>query len=376
MEKRKVFFLINSIGFGGAERALVNLLSIPSLYSALDISVVLLDKEPLVRQLPSNVKLCQLDAKRALLRSILQLNSLLTEEKPTLVVSFLVRANVCNALTGIIQKHKVILCERMHLSSHLDNQFTGFKRSFAGLIPLISYRWADAVLGVSSGVTRNLIDHFHVNSKKAHTIFNPYNIEAIRKASKEAPEVDLPSNFIVSAGRLTAAKNFKQLINAYLSSTETASLCILGEGEQREELNRYIKDRRAEKRIILLGYAKNPFTIFSRAKYYISASTNEGFPNALLEAMTVGLPVIMTNCPSGPAEILEGDSNFKSDKCHLGKFGVLVPLDNELQLTVAINRMQVDEIRADYSARSIMRSRDFSIDKVSAEYWMFLKRFL
>ncbi|WP_394220681.1 glycosyltransferase [Alteromonas gracilis] len=376
MENRKVFFLINSIGFGGAERALFNLLSIPALYSALDVSVILLDKEPLVRQLPSNVKLYHLDAKRSLMRSMRQLNSLLSKEKPALVVSFLVRANVCNALTGITHQHKVILCERMHLSSHLDNQFTGFKRFFAGLIPLISYRWANAVLGVSSGVTRNLIEHFHVPPQKAHTIFNPYNIEAIRKASEEVPEVSLPSNFIVSAGRLTAAKNFKQLINAYLMSSETASLCILGEGEQREELTRYIRDRGAEKRIILLGYAKNPFSVFSRAKYYVSASTNEGFPNALLEAMTVGLPAIMTNCPSGPAEILEGDSNFTSDKCHLGKFGILVPLNNELQLTLAINQMQADQIRADYSAKSIMRAQDFSIDKVSAEYWMFLRRFL
>ncbi len=253
MEKRKVFFLINSIGFGGAERALVNLLSIQSYYAELDVSIVLLDDEPLARPLPSNVKVHQLDAKRSLLFSLLQFHQVLKREKPSLVVSFLVRANVCNALTRIGKHHKVVLCERMHLSSHLNNQFSGVKRAVAGVMPWLSYPNADAVLGVSSGVTKDLIEHFRVSAKKAHTIYNPYDIDGIKAASLEKPEISLPSSFIISVGRLTEAKNFKQLINAYLSSRETSPLCILGEGEQKEELSRFIADKGAEGRVLLLG---------------------------------------------------------------------------------------------------------------------------
>ena len=86
----------------------------------------------------------------------------------------------------------------------------------------------------------------------------------------EKPEISLPSSFIISVGRLTEAKNFKQLINAYLSSRETSPLCILGEGEQKEELSRFIADKGAEGRVLLLGYAKNPFSVIAKAKYYIS----------------------------------------------------------------------------------------------------------
>lgn len=376
MNNRNVFFLINSIGFGGAERALINLLSDAALYEDLDVQIVILDDEHLVRPLPSNVKVHQLDAKRSLLLSLWQLNRLLLREKPSLVVSFLVRANVCNSLLRKGRGHNAILFERMHLSSHLDNQFAGVKRLFAGLIPWFAYCRADAVLGVSSGVTKDLVENFRVTKNRAHTIFNPYNIENIKTAGFAEPEVTLPDAFIISIGRLTEAKNFKQLINAYLISKESAPLCILGEGEQKEELNEFIKSKGAEEKVILLGYAKNPFSIISRAKYYISASTNEGFPNALLEAMALGLPAIMTNCPSGPAEILEAEPEFHSDKFHLGKFGVLVPMNNENQLALAINQMQIDSIHSEYSAKSKLRSRDFHIDKISSEFWQFIKRFV
>lgn len=374
MNRRKVFFLINSIGFGGAERALVNLLSIPGLYKGLDVRIVLLDNEHLARSLPSNIKVHQLDAKRSLLLSLWQLSQLLKKEQPSLVVSFLVRANVCNALLRKANSHNAVLCERMHLSSHLNNQFTGIKRFFASLLPWLAYHRADAVIGVSSGVTKDLVEKFRVNKDRAHTFFNPYNIESIEAASLEEPEVTLPDAFIISIGRLTEAKNFKQLINAYLISKETAHLCILGEGEQKDELKEFIKSKGAEKKVILLGYAKNPFSIISRAKYYISASTNEGFPNALLEAMALGLPAIMTNCPSGPAEILEDEPEFNSDEFHLGKFGILVPMNNENQLALAINQMQIESTYSDYSAKSKLRSKDFHIDKISSEFWQFIKR--
>lgn len=376
MNRRKVFFLINSIGFGGAERALVNLLSTPGLYKGLDVRIVLLDNEHLARSLPSNIKVHQLNAKRSLLLSLWQLNQLLKNETPSLVVSFLVRANVCNALLRKANSHNTVLCERMHLSSHLDNQFTGVKRFFANLLPWFAYHRADAVIGVSSGVTKDLVEKFRVSTEQAHTIFNPYDIKNIATAGLEIPEITLPDNFIISVGRLTEAKNFKQLINAYLISKERSPLCILGEGEQKEELKEFITSKGAERKVILLGYAKNPFSIISRAKYYISASTNEGFPNALLEAMTLGLPAIMTNCPSGPAEILEDEPEFNSDEFHLGKFGILVPMNNENQLALAINQMQIESIYSDYSAKSKVRSKDFHIEKISAEFWQFLKRLI
>tara|TARA_Y100000310_G_scaffold342495_1_gene445999 strand:+ start:3284 stop:4417 length:1134 start_codon:yes stop_codon:yes gene_type:complete len=372
--KRKVVFLINSIKFGGAERALANLLSKPEFFEELDVSILLLDDEPLEREMPSHIPLKSLNSDGSLIKSVNELYTFVKHSKPDLVVSFLVRSNVANAFLRLVRKiPKSVLCERMHLSSHLDNQFSGLKRSFASLPPTLFYRFADAVVGVSTGVTNDLVTHFSVPKEKAFTVFNPYNIEEISTKAQAPSEINTPPEFIISTGRLTPAKNFKHLIDAYLASREIAPLCILGEGEQKQELLDFIQAKGASNRVILLGYAKNPFSVLAKAKYYISASTNEGFPNALVEAMAVGLPAIMTNCPSGPAEILEGNEAFTSETMHLGKHGILVPLNKQSELTAAINYLQDNKLREVYSVKSLRRASDFHIDKIAHEYWQFLK---
>ncbi|WP_269519972.1 glycosyltransferase [Alteromonas sp. BMJM2] len=374
---KKIIFLINSIKYGGAERALASILSKPELYDGLDVSIVLLDDEPLEREMPKNINLIKLNSKGSMLNSVVNLHSYLRQVSPDLVVSFLVRSNVSNAFLRLFnQVPKSILCERMHLSSHLDNQFSGIKRKLSSLLPRLLYRYADAVVGVSTGVTNDLVLNFSLPLAKAFTIYNPYNTQEIAEKAELSLEINTPDEYIVSTGRLTPAKNFKHLIDSYLSSKEPSPLCILGEGEQKEELLDYISQRNAADKVLLLGYAKNPFPILAKAKYYISASTNEGFPNALVEAMAVGLPVIMTNCPSGPAEILEEDETFDSKKLHLAKHGILVPLGDEHQLTEAINQYQNSQLRCHYSEKSIERVGDFHIDKIATDYWQFLKSVL
>ena len=373
----KITFLINSIKFGGAERALVNLLSKPEFYEDFDVSIVLLDDEPVEREMPAHIELVKLDSRSSLFRSVMNLRGYLKRNSPDLVVSFLVRSNVTNAFLRCFYSYtKAVLCERMHLSSHLENQFSGFKRLISLLPPKLMYRHADAVIGVSTGVTNDLVNNFNLPKHKAFTVFNPYNTEEIIAKSRYASELSIPENFIVSSGRLTPAKNFKYLIDAYLSSNEPVPLCILGEGEQKRELLDFINARGASNRVLLLGYAKNPFPILAKAKYYVSASTNEGFPNALVEAMAVGLPVIMTNCPSGPAEILEENEKFYSETMHTGKHGIIVPLDKQSELTAALNYLQDSEHRKVYSVKSLRRASDFHIDKIALEYWQFLKTVL
>tara|TARA_Y100000296_G_scaffold23456_1_gene27773 strand:+ start:1471 stop:2601 length:1131 start_codon:yes stop_codon:yes gene_type:complete len=375
--KRKIVFLINSIKFGGAERALANLLSKPEFFEELDVSILLLDDEPLEREMPPHIELVKLDSRGSLLKSVINLRDYIKRNSPDLVVSFLVRSNVANAfLRCFSNTPKAVLCERMHLSSHLDNQFSGIKRFLSSLPPKFAYRFADAVVGVSTGVTNNLVTNFSVPREKAFTIFNPYNIEEISIKAQAPSEINIPPEFIISTGRLTPAKNFKHLIEAYLASDELAPLCILGEGEQKQELLDFIQERDASGRVLLLGYAKNPFPVLAKAKYYISASTNEGFPNALVEAMAVGLPAIMTNCPSGPAEILEENEAFHSETKHLGKHGILVPLDKISELTGAINCLQNNKLKEVYSVKSLRRASNFHIDIIAHEYWQFLKSLL
>ncbi|HAU92750.1 MAG TPA: glycosyltransferase [Alteromonas sp.] len=366
-----ILFVINSIGYGGAERALVNILRHPP-DSKTKIHVLLLDDEPLARELPEHVTVHFRNSKKKLLASIINVLRVQQTVRPDVSVSFLVRANVSNIIAGLIGRYcPVVICERMHLDSHLDNQFTGLKRAIAKAIPKLFYRFTDKALGVSTGVTKNLLDSFNLPRHKAHTIFNPYDLQLISEQGTCEPEFPLPADFIISVGRLTPAKNMQLLIEAYLESNETASLCILGTGEIKEQLEAYIKQRKADDRVKLLGYAQNPFAIVAKAKYFISASTNEGFPNALLEAMALGRPCIMSNCPSGPSEIMAEESDYYTSEMTPEKFGVLVPLNNKLELARAMNYFQSTDKRERYSFLAEKRSKNFAIETITKEYWDF-----
>ena len=100
---KKIIFLINSIKYGGAERALASILSKPELYDGLDVSIVLLDDEPLEREMPKNINLIKLNSKGSMLNSVVNLHSYLRQVSPDLVVSFLVRSNVSNAFLRLFK---------------------------------------------------------------------------------------------------------------------------------------------------------------------------------------------------------------------------------------------------------------------------------
>jgi glycosyltransferase involved in cell wall biosynthesis len=119
----------------------------------------------------------------------------------------------------------------------------------------------------------------------------------------------------------------------------------------------------------LLGYAKNPFAILSRADFYVSASHCEGFPNALAEAMASGLPAISTDCPSGPAEILAGVETTATRDVLRAEYGVLVPVHDRQALASALGIMSDAQLRTHYARKAVLRMQDFRIDTIAARYW-------
>jgi glycosyltransferase involved in cell wall biosynthesis len=368
--KTRLAFVINSIGYGGAERALHTILThIGRRADDYEIHLVLLDREPDARDMPSWVVRHGLDGRGGTVRSLVQLTQCIRRIRPALVVSFLVRANVCSIPAARMAGAKVAVCERMHLSSHLAGRYSGAKLAAARALPRLAYRHADAVLGVSTGVTEDLVRNFAVPARLTHTIFNAYDLDAIRAAGAEPPEFDLPGSFVVAVGRLIAAKNMAGLIAAYDRSGLAMPLVILGEGEERPALEALIAERGLLGRVLMPGYARNPFAIVSRARIYASASHNEGFPNAMLEAMALGVPVVATDCRSGPAEILAGVVRLDRPGVTEAEHGILVPEDDEPALAEALARMDAPAVHARYRVAARERSRDFVTERVCESYW-------
>ncbi|WP_347302919.1 glycosyltransferase [Croceibacterium sp. TMG7-5b_MA50] len=368
--RRRIAFVINSIGYGGAERALANILEAGlSKRPDWDIHLVILDDMAHRRQMPAGIVVHTLDARERTGRSIRVLRTCLAELRPNLVVSFLVRANVASACAGRLLGIPVIVCERMHLTSHFRLKYRGWRHLAARVAPRLCYRLATRILGVSEGVSEDLALNFGVDRSKLATINNPYDIAAIRRDGEKEPEFALPDRFIVAAGRLELGKNFAGLIRAFAASRIGGQLVIVGEGGQRSELQRLVTDLNLTDRVILPGYASNPFAIIARAKFFVSSSLNEGFPNALVEAMVLGKPIVATDCPSGPAEILRGAAPTAAGEVALAEYGMLVRPQDDAALAHAIDLMAANPMLERYRQKSIQRAGDFAAPIISGQYW-------
>lgn len=112
---------------------------------------------------------------------------------------------------------------------------------------------------------------------------------------------------IIAVGRLYLQKDYSTLIRALteLRKQRPSHLLILGEGNERESLERLIHDLNLEEDVVLAGFVNNPLAYMNRASLFVLSSKSEGFGNVLVEAMACGTPVVSTDCPSGPTEILE-----------------------------------------------------------------------
>lgn len=370
MPAKTLVFVINSLHTGGAERVLDRLLrAAGERCTWYDIHVVLLDDDPQMITLPEFVTLHVLDGQGAMWRSYRQLRALLRRLDPALAVSFLVRANVATAAAMRPMPGRSLLCERMHLGSHLRGRYSGWKLWATRVLPRIAYRLADAMLAVSSGVRDDLVEGFGLPPGKVCTIPNPYDLDAIRRAADAALPVALPDRYIVASGRLVRAKNFALLIEAYARADVDLPVVILGEGEERAALQSRIDALGLNGRISLLGYVADPFPIVSRAAFCVAASRNEGFPNALAEAMVLGVPVLATDCPSGPAELLGAPAGAPGRVIY-APHGLIVPGDDPEALSAGLSLYAGDpDLRRRYGDAGRARMEDFRVETVAEAYW-------
>jgi glycosyltransferase involved in cell wall biosynthesis len=365
---RRIAFVINSLGPGGAERVMNSLLHMAPKESW-ECHLALLDRETEWRTPPDFVHVHRLDCRFSLLASVRQLREKFAGLRPDIAVSFLVRANVATVAATAGTGAAVIISERSHLTTHLGGRHTGFRRWAAFAAPRLAYPRAHHVIAVSDGVRSDLIENFAVDPDLVTSIPNPYDLEHIGKEAQSDPQIPLPERFMVSVGRLVAAKGFDDLIQAYALAKPEIPLCILGEGPDRDRLEALIAAMGLDDRVHLLGYVKNPFAIVSRAELFVSASHCEGFPNAMAEAMTLGLPVLATDCPSGPAEILAGVETTHTRDVYEGEFGMLVPVGRPEAMARALYMMTNPARRARYSAMSRQRMDGFRIEVIADRYW-------
>lgn len=363
----RIVFVINSIGSGGAERALDTILQAGGNWLArYEAHLVLLDDHPEMRDMPALDGRHCLDAGGGLIASVVRLRRFLHRLQPDLVISFLPRANLASALSG--GPWRRILCERMHMRSHLAGRYRGWRLAMIQRLMRAAYARATLVLGVSQGVSDDLIATFGAPAERVLTINNPYDLKLIADQAAKPPSIALPPVFLVAVGRLVAAKGFADLIQAYALADTALPLVILGEGPEQAPLAAQIREAGLSTRILMPGFLSDPWSVVGRARALLSASYNEGFPNAIAEALVLGRPVLVTDCPSGPAELLGAKAGAAGSVVQ-APAGLIVPTGDIVALAQGIVMLDDPALRERLSTAATARMRDFKAEHIAEQYW-------
>lgn len=235
-----------------------------------------------------------------------------------------------------------------------------FVRPLFRRIAAAAYRSADAVIGISAGASRSIRTLTGVPAERITTILNPVNVDAIGESARAATPhrwLDDPTIPVVLAvGKLKEQKDYPTLLRSFARARaqRPLRLLVLGEGELLTTLERLACELGVSEHVAFEGFVDNPFAYMARASVLVLSSVWEGLSNVLLEALACGCPVISTDCPSGPREILEN-----------GRYGELVPVGDDAAMAHAILAV-LD--RARESDRLRDRARAFSVDAAADSY--------
>lgn len=357
--RHKVAIYLPSLQGGGAERVTVTLANAFA-ERGVAVDLVLPSAEgPYRAHVSPAINIVDLKASRVL-ASTPKLVSYLRRERPAAMLSVMNHANVvavaARALAG--GPTRVVVSEHNTLSSAATNGRSWRDRA-QPLLMKFFYRLADGVVGVSNGVSDDLARAIKLPRDRITTIYNP--IDARQISQKSQGEVEHPwfapgqPPVIVGIGRLTPQKNFSHLLASFAqlrtSRQEEIRLMILGEGELRGELEQQIEALGLKECVSLPGFVNNPFAYVRASALFVLSSAWEGLPTVLIEAMSCGVRVVSTDCPSGPDEILES-----------GKWGRLVPMNDVDALAEAMGLALNDSAPPPVFERALDFSVDASVD--------------
>lgn len=356
----KIAIFLADLGGGGAERVMINLAN-GFVACGLSVELVLVYKEgPYLQQLAPEIEIIELSASK-LITSVFGLAQYLKQNQPEVLLTALEDTNIVAICASLLAKVKTRVYATVHnnLSQESLNA-TNLKRKYVPQIIRWFYPNCDRVIAVSQGVAKDL-GNFGITSEQVGVIYNPiFQPDLPQKAVKP---INFPwltasdSPVILGVGRLEAQKDFITLVKAFakVKIHIPARLLILGEGSQRQQLEDLANSLGLDEiDIAFPGFVNNPFAYMKQASVLAMSSTWEGFGNVLVEAMGLGTPVVATDCPSGPAEILAE-----------GKYGQLVPVKDPQAMAKALQETLQNPIASDILQE---RAQKFSLAKSVTAY--------
>ena len=358
-DKKLIAILLPDLRGGGAERVVVNLAnSFAQRGYAVDMVLLSATGEFLADLLPG-IRVVDLKVKR-LRGALLPLVRYLSQSSPAALLTCMwpltVFALLARTLTRVSTRVLVAEHTTWSRSELLSRWSVGWqvRTSMHRLFPK-----AEGIVAVSQGAADDLARFANLDRKSITVIYNPVVGKAKPPASAPLAPAGWwtgPHRKVLAVGTLKTIKDYATLLQAFarLRQQVDARLLLLGEGECRPALEAQARQLGIEASVFMPGFVKDISPYYQQADLHVLSSTGEGLPTVIIEALAVGTPVVSTDCPSGPREIL----------CH-GQFGRLVPVGDAAALALAMS----DSLAATHDTAALKaRAQDFSIDKAVDQY--------
>lgn len=365
----KLVFHVPSLIGGGAERVWVLMANEMARRGHDTTLLVWNGSGPNARHVAANVHLVDFamplfDGERfgkpATLRGLVRMAWFLRRHRPDAVFSAPEFANLVTALALQLGGNPAKFFPSFHAAAALRDSRTGSElaRSMAGLMA----RRATRAIAVSRGIGGDLSGSGRIGQDRIAVIHNPLPPPSAvdtteqdwSRALRAARAEGIP--LVMTAGRLAPVKDHRTLIEAFglLRCDRPAKLVILGDGPLRAELTTLVEERGLTTDVILPGFVPDIRHNLAGADLFVLTSTSEGFGNVIVEAMAAGVPVVSTDCPHGPREILQD-----------GMLGELTPIGDAPAIAAAMARMLDNPTAPD---RLRARAADFTIEKIGDKY--------
>ncbi len=356
----RVLFARPTLTEGGADRVTITLLRHLDRARFAPSLVLMRASGPLLAEVPADVPVHELGAS-SLWTAWRPLARRLRRERPDVLFSTCSGMNLPAAVAARrVGGQRLVLSER----NGLVRDQPIWKRVVSLACKRALYPRADLVTAVSEGVRRDLVARLALPPERVRTVYSPLVTPELLAAAAAAPAdpwlADGAPPLLVAAGRLVPAKDFATLLRAFALLRERlpARLVVLGEGAQRGGLERLAEELGCRRHVRLPGFLANPFPYMARATAFVLSSRYEGLPGVLIQAMACGAPVVATDCPFGPREIVED-----------GVSGLLVPVGEAAALAAAMERLLAQPgLRATLADRARQAAARFTVERVLPLY--------
>lgn len=361
MESRHIALFAKQLSVGGLQKITVRLANEFAKRGHTVDLVLAKGQGPLEDEVASNVQIVALKSQR-MWWAMPNLLYYLRESKPDVLLSAGWQVNLIAIWAKLVSSVPFRLVVSVHTNATRQSETSNvWYARFSLLAIKLFYPFANAIITVSRGVLKDLSDISYRVAENGHVIYNPTVDQDLFEKAHQEPDHpwftgtnDVP--VLLGVGRLGPQKNFALLIRSFakLRRHREARLVLLGDGSRRSELETLTCELNVQEKVEFLGFERNPYKYMANASLFVLSSKFEGFGIVIVEALACGCPVVSTDCPSGPREILDD-----------GKWGRLVPMGDEAALAEAMLEALDEEHDPDRLRR---RAQDFSVDTIVDDY--------